>query len=78
MKAFIRFEFWNYHRYSQSFEVKFIPPIEQHKELCEWLLKLQYLHDPEVKELYEKYWLTGAEIETEKQHRKHFEQITLF
>lgn len=75
MLAFIRFEFWNYHRYSESFEVKFIPPPEQHRELCEWLLKVQFLHDPEIKELYEKYWLTGAEIKQDPCSPKKEEDI---
>jgi len=46
-------------------EINSIPPREQHKELCEALLP-KYLHDEEIKELYEKHWLTDAEIELVK------------
>lgn len=54
---FFRLDFWVYSRWSHSFTLKKIPDIENQK-----LMIQIFFNDPEVKELMDKYWLTGFEL----------------
>ena len=55
---YFRLEFWNFHRYSNSFKLKKIPDLETQKIMI-WL----YMQSEEIKELLEKYGLTWFELE---------------
>jgi len=69
MKYFFRLEFWNYHRYTESFKFKKLPDLENQKIMIEIFFKNK--NNIELLELRKKYWLTWFELvkdltETEK------------